>query len=83
MGADWMQSDPLLVQTFLSKRKMRRDLAKDIVEVWYEKVNSQQNTERVFESLSSSLQVCGISTHLLQPSAMVAKELCCLLAKQW
>jgi hypothetical protein len=46
------------VQTFLSKRRLKRDLAKDIVEVFYEKINSQHNTERVFDSLSSSLQVC-------------------------
>lgn len=47
------------MQTFLSKRQLKRDLAKDIVEVFYEKVNSQQNTDMVFESLSSSLQVCS------------------------
>ena len=46
-----------MVQTFLSKRRLKRDLAKDIVEVFYEKVNSQQNTDMVFDSLSSSLQV--------------------------
>ena len=45
------------MQTFLSKRHLKRDLAKDIVEVFYEKVNSEQSTERVFDSLSSSLQV--------------------------
>jgi hypothetical protein len=45
------------MQTFLSKRPLKRDLAKDIVEVFYEKVNCQQNTERVFDSLSRSLQV--------------------------
>lgn len=44
------------MQTFLSKRRLKPDLAKDIVEVFYEKVNSQQNTERVFDSLSSSLK---------------------------
>ena len=46
-----------VLQTFLSKRHLKRDLAKDIVEVFYEKVNSQQDTERVFDSLSSSLKV--------------------------
>lgn len=54
-----------VLQTFLSKRRLKRDLAKDIVEVFYEKVNSQQNTERVFDSLSSSLKVSLLQTAIL------------------
>jgi hypothetical protein len=56
----WIESwtDPRhVMQKFLSKQHLKRALAKDIVEVFYEKVSSKQNTGNVFDSMSRSLQV--------------------------
>jgi hypothetical protein len=55
-----------MVQAFIGNRKMPRALAKDIVSTFYEKANSNQDTERIFSSLSSSLRV-EVAMHISLP----------------
>lgn len=55
-----------IVQTFIGSRKMPRSLAKDIVSTFYENVNSNKDSQRIFASLSSSLRV-EVAMHISLP----------------
>lgn len=55
-----------IVQTFIGRRALPRALATDIVATFYEKVNTNKDTERIFGSLSSSLRV-EVAMHISLP----------------
>jgi hypothetical protein len=55
-----------LVQSFIGKRRLEREIAKDIVSVCYEKINVQRDTDRVFDLLPSSLRI-EVAMHISLP----------------
>jgi hypothetical protein len=55
-----------IVRTFVSRRQMPRDLAVDIVSTFYEKISTNQETQQIFASLSSSLRV-EVAMHISLP----------------
>lgn len=55
-----------IVRTFISRRMLPKDLATDIVSTFYEKLSKNQDTERIFGSLSSSLRV-EVAMHISLP----------------
>lgn len=55
-----------IVRTFISRRMLPKDLATDIVSIFYEKLSKNQDTERIFGSLSSSLRV-EVAVHISLP----------------
>lgn len=55
-----------LVQSFIGKRRLKREVAKDVVNVCYEKINVQRDTDRVFDLLPSSLRI-EVAMHISLP----------------
>lgn len=55
-----------IVRTFISRRALPRHLARDIVSTFYENVKSDQQTERIFGLLPSSLRV-EVAMHISLP----------------
>jgi hypothetical protein len=47
-----------LVQSFVMRRQLMPDLTRDVVNTCYDRLASLHDTDRVFDLLSSSLQVC-------------------------
>lgn len=55
-----------IVRTFITRRMLPKDLATDIVSTFYEKISTNQDTERIFGALSSSLRV-EVAMHISLP----------------